>query len=87
MALRGHDHGIEGIALVPRETARHGAQHALGHSGHVVVEVFLEMRVIGGDAGQTVFAGMAQPGVVGGKGRLDMHQIEPAGWPCPAMPV
>jgi len=70
-----HDDRIERVALAPRERTRKGPQRALGQGRDVVVQVFLEMRVIGGDAGQAQAACMAQAGIVRGEGRLHMDQI------------
>ena len=41
-----------------------------------MVEIFLEKRVVGRDAGHRKFARDAQPGVMGGKRRLYMYEVE-----------
>jgi hypothetical protein len=73
------DEGLHGRALRAREAARQEARERRRHERHVVMQVLLEERVIGRDAGDSRAPREAYPGVVGDERRLNVHQIEATG--------
>ena len=72
---RGHDDGIQRIALLARQGARLALEPARGKERRVVLQVFLEQRVIGGDHRQAEGAGRFQAGVLGDERSLDVDQV------------
>jgi hypothetical protein len=58
-----------------REKRAPGPQPAAGQEGRVVLQVFLEQRVIGGQHRQAERAGRAQAGVVRDERGLDVDQV------------
>jgi hypothetical protein len=61
---------------VPGQRASGVTQGAFRQEADVVEQVFLEVRVVGGDAGDAACAGQAQAGVVRGKRRLHMYHMK-----------
>ena len=70
-----HYHRIEGVALAPGEGPGLAAQPAGGQEGGVVLEVFLEQGVVGGEHRLAQGPGHLEADVMGDEGGLDVDQV------------
>ena len=73
---RRYDHAIKLVALAARKTTRQAAQPTGWNHRCIMLQIFLEQRVIRRDHGQSTASCCFQPGIVRDERRLDMYQVE-----------
>ena len=72
---RWHQRRVEGVALAARKGARLIPQPAGRQPRRVMLQVFLEQRVVGRQHRQLQAAGSGQAGIVGDEGGLDVDRV------------